>query len=161
MSRLNEGDGAEGRRTPDKHILVVFPLFNNKADLRMIKDTHRNVAAPIFTCSLTLSGLGFLSPVKKKILKFNPGLMSVRVTFYESANSHLGSNPVGAITDDITADRGTFGPVEFHFQIRPDWSIIKYVLLFFCLSFPCSCSVSALCPPQQKANALKGWFLSP
>lgn len=57
--------------------------------------------------------------------------MLVGLTFYDSANSHLGSKPTGAITDDITADRGTFGPVEFHFQIGPDWSIIKYVLLFF------------------------------
>lgn len=97
----------------------------------------------------------------QKALEFNPDFMLVGVTFYDSANSCLGSNPVGVITDDISTDRGTLGPVEFHFQIGPDWSIIKYVLLFSFLFFPCSCSVSALCPPQQKANALKGWFLSP
>lgn len=57
------------------------------------------------------------------------------VSFYDSANSHLGSNLIAAITDDITPDRGTFGPVEFHFQIGPDWSIIKYVLPFFFLPF--------------------------
>lgn len=41
----------------------------------------------------------------------------------------------------------------------PDQSIIMIIINRASPSR--SCSASALCPLQQKANVLKGWFLSP
>lgn len=41
----------------------------------------------------------------------------------------------------------------------PDRSIIMIIINRASPSR--SCSASALCPLQQKANVLKGWFLSP
>lgn len=148
-SIFNRGDGyreAKDRMRSESHTLVLF-----QSQIWESLKTLIVTRLPLYSlkCSLSFTDLirvKFSQALLKKIFELNPDLMLVGVTFNDSANSHLGSNPMHAITDDITADRGTFRPVEFHFQIGPDRSIIKCVaffLPFFSLQLLGVCFVSS------------------
>lgn len=78
------------------------------------------------------------------------------------------SNLIWSITDDIITHWAFFflfrwwwwGGGQWNFILAvPDRSIIMIIINRASPSR--SCSASALCPLQQKANVLKGWFLSP